>query len=78
MQRTAIPVSTTCNRPDVDNAITTLIGDLVAAGMPVRQATEAAARRAAADAIARRWRADLVDFVVIRAVDLGSRFARAA
>ena len=71
----ALPVSTTCNRPDIDAQLTTMIGELVAGGLTIRQATESAARTAAADAERLRWAPALVDFVVIRTVDLGAQLA---
>lgn len=75
MQPAAIPITTTCNRPNLDRQLTQLIRELVGGGLTVRQATEAAARRAAAAAVSKRWPGDLVDFVVIRTVDLGARYA---
>jgi hypothetical protein len=72
------PVHTTCSDPRLDAGILELIRELTARGMSVRNATETAARQAAADATAKRWRADLVDFVVIRTVHLGAQYAAAS
>ena len=75
MAGAAIPVATTCNRPEIDRQLRGLIAEAVDNGLTVRAATERAARRAAAAATAKGWRADLVDFVVIRTVDLGAQYA---
>ncbi len=71
----ATPVATTCLRPDMDDQITGQIAELVADGLTVRAATARVARQAADEATAKRWRPELVDFVVIRTVDLGAQLA---
>lgn len=75
MQNAPIPITTTCTRPEVDAHIDRVLTGLMRGGMPIRQATEVAARTVAAAAVAQRWGGDLVDFVVIRTVDLGARYA---
>jgi hypothetical protein len=72
---TAIPVATTCTVPAVDRDLTAMIADLAEVGLTVRQATEVTARRAAADATGRGWPRELVQFVIIRAADLGAQYA---
>ncbi len=74
----AVPIATTCTAPAVDAELRSLIVELVDAGLTVRAATARAARTAADAATAKGWRADLVDFVVIRTVDLGAQYARNA
>lgn len=76
MTALARPVATTCDRPELDASICTAIVQLVNGGLDVRTATEQVARQAADEAIAKRWRGDLVQFVVIRTADLGARIAR--
>jgi hypothetical protein len=71
-------ITTECARPDVDDRLVLLIVDEVRRGLSYRDATEAAAHRAAEEAAARGWRTDLVQFVVIRTVDLGARLSAAA
>lgn len=78
MQTAQLPIATLCHDPAVDAEIYSLILDLAGTGLTIRQATEAAARKVAAAAEAKRWRGDLVDFVVIRTADLGARLARAS
>lgn len=72
------PISTTCNRPEVDRDIRGLITALRGEGLSVREATEQAARKVADAAEEKGWRGDLVDFVVIRTAHLGSLIARNA
>lgn len=69
-------ITTTCDRPEVDTQIANLIGYFTGSGLPIREATEKAARKAADAAEARGWPGDAIDFVVIRTADLGSRIAR--
>lgn len=78
MQTAQLTITTTCTCPAVDQQILALIAELTDTGMTIRQATETAARRAAAAATAHGWSGELVDFVVIRTADLGARYARTA
>lgn len=76
MAPVAIPVATTCDHPAVDRQLRSLIAELVDGGLTIREATARAARTAADAAAARGWCGELVDFVVIRTVDLGAQLAR--
>ncbi len=71
------PVTTTCDRPEIDRDIRGLINAHRSEGMSVRAATEAAARKVADAAQAQRWNGELIDFVVIRTVHLGALMAAA-
>lgn len=71
------PVSTTCDRPEIDRDIHGLIAALRSDGMSIRAATEAAARKVADAAKAKGWGGSLVDFVVIRTAHLGALIAAA-
>lgn len=73
-----IPVTTTCDRPEIDRDIRGLIDAFrVEDGLSVRAATEAAARKVADAAESKGWNGELVDFVVIRTAHLGSLLAAA-
>lgn len=72
------PISTTCDRPEVDRDIRGLIHALRGEGLSVRDATEQAARKVADAAEAKGWTGELVDFVVIHTAHLGSLIARNA
>lgn len=74
MQQALLPVATHCTSPELDAHLMGLLRqEFAQPDLTPRQATEAAARKAAAAAVDRRWGGELVDFVVIRTVDLGSR-----
>ena len=71
------PVTTTCDRPEIDRDIHGLITALRGEGLSVRAATEQAARKVADAAEEKGWTGELVDFVVIRTAHLGSLIAAA-